>query len=365
MFIKEELQQMMPCAHGGRLREIAEQRGIKENDLLDFSVNLNPYMPLDSKAVVIDALSRVAEYPDNRYDHFRASAAAFTGVKKENIVPGNGSTEIIRLFAECAIAKNDIIAIPCPTFGEYEQQCRLFGANMRYIRFADILKKEFWHLDGCKAVFVCNPNNPDGGLIPAGHVREMAEYCQKKGIALVVDEAFIDLADPSQSVAKYVEAYPCMLVLRSLTKCFSIPGFRLGFGIAAREVAEIMNVVRLTWNIDSVAAEVGAYYMDNAGPYLDISREYVRRERGWLFDEISQIRGLKPLPASANYFLLDVAGLGMNSGEFAGRMLGESVIVRDCSSFRMSGEACVRLAVRTHVENERLLKALKAVSGSS
>ena len=140
MFVREELQQLMPCAHGGRLHEIAEQKGLKEKDILDFSVNVNPYLPIDPKAIVLDALTRITEYPDNSYDHFRESAARFTGVSKKNIVPGNGSTEIIRLFAEMAITKGDIVAVPCPTFGEYEQQCRLFGAHMRYVKYGDLLK---------------------------------------------------------------------------------------------------------------------------------------------------------------------------------------------------------------------------------
>lgn len=355
----------MPCAHGGRLHEIAEQKGLKEKDIFDFSVNVNPYLPIDPKEIVVDALTRVTEYPDNRYDHFRESAARFTGVRKENIVPGNGSTEIIRLFAEAAITRGDIVAVPCPTFGEYEQQCRLFGANMRYVKFTDLLDKEYWHLDGSKAVFICNPNNPDGRLLSKEHILEIADYCRKKGIITVVDEAFIDLSDPAQSVASQVETYENMLVLRSLTKCFAIPGFRLGFGVMNTRDAELFNVVRLTWNIDSVAAEVGAYYMDIAAPYLDVSRAYVRRERERIAEGISTLSGLRALPASANYFLLDVAGLGMTATEFAGKMLDQKILVRDCSSFKMLGDSYVRLAVRTHEENERLLKALKTVAESS
>ena len=364
MFVREELQQLMPCAHGGRLHEIAEQKGLKEKDILDFSVNVNPYLPIDPKAIVIDALTRITEYPDNRYDHFRESAARFTGVSKKNIVPGNGSTEIIRLFAEMAITKGDIVAVPCPTFGEYEQQCRLFGAHMRYVKFTDLLQGEYWHLDGSKAVFICNPNNPDGKLLSKEQILGIAGYCREKGIAIVVDEAFIDLADPGQSVTRLVEEYENMLVLRSLTKCFAIPGFRLGFGVMNAMDADQFNVLRLTWNIDSVAADVGAYYMDIAGPYLDVSRAYIKREREQMMEGIAGTPGLRALPASANYFLLDVGGLGMTATEFTGKMLDRQILVRDCASFKMLGDTYVRLAVRTHEENERLLKSLKTVAGS-
>ncbi len=362
MFIRKELLQLTPCAHGGRLQEIAERKGLNEADLLDFSVNLNPYLPIDSRDAIARACDGIASYPDNRYEAFRSSAARFCGARPEQIVPGNGSSEIIRLFAEVALAPGDIVAIPGPTFGEYEQQCRLFGASVRYVKMSDIVKGEFWHLDGCKATFFCNPNNPDGRLMPSGFILKLADYCKEHGIALAVDEAFIDLADPTQSVARHIEGYDNMIVLRSLTKCFAIPGFRLGFGIACREAAASLNVIRLTWNVDSVAAEAGAYYMDHATAYLGLSREYVKREREWLAGRIADIKGLKMVPSAVNYFLVDVSGAGMTSAEFAGRMLEKGIIVRDCSSFRMLGDSYVRLAVRTREENERLAKALKAAA---
>lgn len=363
MFIRKELLQLAPCTHGARLHEIAEQKGYDEKSILDFSVNINPYLPVDARQALANACERIYLYPDNRYPEFRASAAKFAGAKTENIIPGNGSAEIIRLVAEATIEKGDIVAIPSPTFGEYEQQCRLFGANMRYIRFSDILKGEYWHLDGSKAAFLCNPNNPDGRLMKAEQVLAIAGYCHDRDIALIVDEAFIDLADPCQSVARHVEKFDNMMVLRSLTKCFAIPGLRLGFGVVCREVADILNVVRLTWNVDSVAAEAGIYYMDNAAQYLSLSREYVKRERQWLTDNVDRINGLKTVPSSTNYFLLDVSGLGMTSAGFAARMLDCGIVVRDCSSFKMLGSTFVRLAVRTRDENERLIKALRVVAG--
>ncbi len=346
------------------MHEIAEQKGLNEASLLDFSVNLNPYLPLSGQKAIMKACERIGEYPDNRYATFRASAARFCGVRPENVVPGNGSSEIIRLFAEVSISPGDIVAIPAPTFGEYEQQCRLFGARVRYVRMADLLKGEFWHLDGSRAAFFCNPNNPDGRLTDASFVLDLIRYCHDHDIAIAVDEAFIDLADPGQSVARHVEEFDNLIILRSLTKCFAIPGFRLGFGVACREAAEALNVIRLTWNVDSVAAEAGTFYMDESASYLSLSREYIKRERGWLTEHINAIHGLKALPSSVNYFLVDVSGTGVTSGQFAARMLNEGIVVRDCASFRMLGETFIRLAVRPREENERLIKAMKAVAGS-
>ncbi len=363
MRVRKELIDLALCAHGGRKQEIAGRLGVDEGSLIDFSVNLNPYLPLDAGDAVRQACGTIFAYPDNRYGRFRESAARFAGARAENIIPGNGSTEVIRLIAESFIEKGDVVAIPSPTFGEYEQQCRLFGANIRYVRFSDIQKKEYWHLDGCKAAFFCNPNNPDGRLLPRSEIEAIVRYCGERDIIAVVDEAFIDLADPRQSVAALTEEYDHLLVMRSLTKCFSIPGLRLGFGIAAKETADLLNRVRLTWNLDSIAAEVGIFYMDGADSHLEVSRAFITREREWLAASIGTIPGLRPLPARANYFLLDIGGMGLTSAEFADRMLRERIVVRDCSSFPMLGGAYVRLAVRTHEENERLVEALRRVAG--
>ena len=362
--IKKELRGLASCAHGGKAHEVAGRMGIDEKTLIDFSVNLNPYVQLDAEDAIRHAYDSIFSYPDNSYMAFRQSAARFAGVQADNIIPGNGSMEIIRLVAESTIEKGDNVAIPCPTFGEYERQCLLFGAEIRYIPFADIINEEYGRLNGCKAAFFCNPNNPDGRLISARQMENIIGYCGENNVIAVADEAFIDLADPGQSVAKLVDKYDNLLVMRSLTKCFAIPGLRLGFGIAGKETADALNSLRLTWNLDSVAAEIGAYYMDNADSHLEASRAYIIKEREWLADNIGRIKGLLPLPGSANYFLLDVSGTGMTSGRFADRMLREHIIVRDCSSFNMLGDSYIRLAVRTHEENELLVRALKKVAGA-
>jgi len=352
----------VPCAHGGKRREIAGHMGIDEKMLMDFSVNLNPYFPFEARKAIQEAYDTIFSYPDDRYDDFRRSAARFSGVDPDNIIPGNGSMEIIRLIAESAIEKGDTVAIPVPTFGEYERQCRLFGASIRPIAYTDIMNGEYSKMKGSRMAFFCNPNNPDGRLLTAERMEEIIKYCSDNEIIAVVDEAFIDLADPGQSVAGLVEKYDHLLVMRSLTKCFAIPGMRLGFGISNKKTAVVLNAARLTWNLDSLAVEAGIYYMDNADSRLEESRAYIKKEREWLAGEIKTIGGIRPLPASANYFIADVSGTGMSPGEFADKMLEERIIVRDCDSFKMPG--FIRLAVRSHEDNVRLLDSLRKVAGA-
>jgi threonine-phosphate decarboxylase len=360
--IKKELIEMSRCYHGGKIHEAAGRLGIDESSLIDFSVSLNPYLTLDPRDAVRQAYGSIFSYPDNRYEKFRNSAARFAGVGADNIIPGNGSMEIIRLIAGAVLEKGDIVSIPCPTFGEYERECRLFGAGIRRLPWDDVIDNRLSGLDGSRMAFFCNPNNPDGRMILMPGMERIIKYCGERDILAVVDEAFIDLAGPAQSVASLVEKYDNLFVMRSLTKCFAIPGIRLGFGIAGKAAAGILDSARLTWNLDSIAADVGAYYMDNAGPSLGASRAYIEKERKWLTDRLGLIKGISPQLSSANYFIADVSGTGMTAGDIAEKLLKECILVRDCTSFGLPYH--IRLAVKAREDNERLVEAMVKAAGA-
>lgn len=191
--------ELTPCIHGARVSESAETSGKSIDELLDFSVNLNPLGPPELNKILSDAYRTINNYPDNRYPGFKKAAAKSLGAAPENIVPGNGSSELIRLFAEAVIEPGDKVVIPSPTFSEYEFQCRLFGAGIDHVDYSDITNIE---PDNYKAVFLCNPNNPTGNLIRRDEVVQLAQRCSRSGAFLFVDEAFIELSDPEESITR-------------------------------------------------------------------------------------------------------------------------------------------------------------------
>jgi len=221
---------LQPCIHGARLSECAQAVGKRTDELLDFSVNLNPIGPPKLKSVVLDAYNSITNYPDNRYPGLKKAAADYFHVSPENIVPGNGSSELIRLLAETMIESGDKVIIPAPTFGEYEFQCKLFGADIEYVDYNKITKIQPVN---CKAVFLCNPNNPTGSLLNRKDVISLAQNCASSGTFLIVDEAFIELSNPHESVADIAASNDFVIVLRSVTKTFAVPGLRIGFAVAS------------------------------------------------------------------------------------------------------------------------------------
>ena len=290
--LREHLLALKPCRHGGLIQETSETYGIPENEILDFSANFNPLgSPFDYpenglnfEDIIKKSCGKLLEYPDNRYVEFREAAARFVGlgVTPQSIVPGNGSTEIVRLVVESVIEKGDKVLLPWPTFGEYEMQCRITGAEPVCPSQEEVNTLPDEVLEEAKILFICNPNNPTGKLRTREELKVLAERCREHKTLLYVDEAFIELSDPSQSVADLPAENNYVFVMRSLTKDFAIPGIRMGFGIAPPAMADILNTARLSWNLGAIANNTGIALLNIEGgidsPYLKKAREMILKK---------------------------------------------------------------------------------------
>ncbi len=367
-FVRQEVQGCAPCAHGGRIAEYIDA----DQPMIDFSANLNP-MGMPDVPTTIREIEGIFHYPDNDYPKLRAVSADFVEacsgtsdparITAENIVPVNGSSELIRLFAETVIDRGDSVIIPAPTFDEYAFQCRLFGADVQYHDYSKILELSSSQISDASAVFLCNPNNPTGDLIAGDAVRQFADRCSDNETFLFVDEAFIELSDPAQSVAHAVFDSDFVVVLRSLTKVFAVPGLRLGFGITSTEVAELFNHARLVWNVGAPAEAIGRELMGACmkGDYLNRSIALIRKERGYLMEAFTS-RGFSPHESAVNFILVDISSTGMDSQEMVRRMAGNGILVRDCATFQCLDGRYIRVAVRTREENRMLMRAIDAVT---
>ncbi|WP_214019849.1 histidinol-phosphate transaminase [Methanoculleus sp.] len=319
--------------HGGRVRW---HRTRERGELLDFSANVNPYPPeLPWKPDP----SALKDYPDDRYEALKGAIGRTFGRDAAEVAVGNGSVELIRAFCYTMLGAGDTARIDPPTFAEYEMAVRLAGA--RYT--AD---------DGEAAVrFLCNPNNPTGKFHSRLEVLRLLDTVTGQGTCLFLDEAFIELSDPRQSLADV--AHENLFVLRSLTKSFAVPGIRFGYGFGTPELIEKIETVRLPWTVnafaESFAIEAFRHY-----DRLVASRERIARERTWLSGRLDAL-GLTYEPPSANYILIAVP---MEAEVLVGRLLSRGILIRDCRSFGLPRH--IRVAVRTREENRQLIEALEA-----
>jgi len=343
------------CKHGGKVQEAASTLG---KEPLDFSANINPlgYPPLEK--LIGEEIRGIAHYPDNSYRGLCRAAAKFVNVDEGCVVPGNGSSELIRLMAEACLEEGKLALVPTPSFGEYTNQSLLAGGKVEKIRIGEdglpVLEKG--RLERSDLLFLCNPNNPTGRLLSAGQVTDLAERCERAETFLLVDEAFIELSGPEESVAALAPEREYLFVMRSLTKSFGVPGLRLGFGVCNARLSRILNLARIPWSIGSLAAAAGEYLL-GCTEHLERSRQVIRTEIAYLESALQGL-GLEPLKSSVNFILVNIEPCGLASDVLAERTMQEGVLVRDCQSFGL-GKSYIRVAVRNREENRKLIEALQ------
>jgi L-threonine-O-3-phosphate decarboxylase len=311
---------------------------------LDFSANTNPEVPPGVREVYEAALDDASRYPDESYTDYRAAAADYVGCEPDEVVPTAGGTEAIRLALATHVSPGDSVLVPRPSFGEYAREIRLQGATPRFVPHDEVLDAPV--ADHAAAV-VCTPNNPTGELLPRGELDRLAARCREHGTPLVVDEAFLDFTtEPSLAGTDGV------VVCRSLTKLFGLPGLRMGFACATGEPYDRIETARPAWNLSTPATAVGAYCLQQRA-FVERTRARVARERERMRERLAA-GGYDPAPSDAPFFLLDVGSRSVD-GLVAG-LLDRGIAVRDCRSFGLENH--VRVAVRRRAENERLLEAL-------
>ncbi|MFH1305998.1 MAG: threonine-phosphate decarboxylase CobD [Candidatus Omnitrophota bacterium] len=347
----------MNFLHGGNIREVARER---REGMIDFSANINPLgLARGAKEAVFRNLDRVLCYPDPRGRDVIKKVAARWKIDERNILLGNGSAELIYLIMAAYRPKTTIIVVP--TFSEYERAAVSVKSSVRFLRLKE--EKGFGldlsHPAPAEITFLCNPNNPTGNLIlENGRVPEILS-----GGLLVIDEAFMDFLpneDEHTLIRKAVENRK-MIVLRTFTKIFAVPGLRIGYLVAHRDVVSELERHQAPWNTNSLAQVAVERSMDDK-EYIKRTHELIEGERKFLFAQLAKIRGLRPYPSSANFILMKIENEGMTSGKLKDALIKKGILIRDCSNFRYLGDKFVRIAVRSHEENVKLINALRSAA---
>jgi threonine-phosphate decarboxylase len=337
---------------------------------LDFSASLNPLGPPPAAfAAYREAAGMIARYPTPHPDELAARLAQRHGVEPDSVVVGNGATHLIYLLARTLGARHPFIAVP--TFSEIANAMLTAGAPPHAI-FAD--RARGFAIDpagaaaalaqGADAIFIGRPNSPSGAMLSVADAAEIAARCERSGCWCVFDEAFIDFAGEDHSAIRLVGSNLRVVVLRSLTKIFAIPGLRVGYLVAARETAQRMRAACEPWSVNVVAAHVARACLEVGDEYAQRSRALVAAERAYLSDALGAIDGLSVFASAANFLMFEV-GNERHPGSFARHMLAHGIAVRDLRELPGCGPGMYRVAVRLREENERLIAAARLYFESS
>jgi histidinol-phosphate aminotransferase/threonine-phosphate decarboxylase len=325
-------------------------------ELLDFSANINPRVPEGVPGVYTDALDRARRYPPDDYPKYRRAAAAHVGCEPGRVIPTPGGLAAIRLAIEVVVEKGDRVLVPYPSFGEYAREVRLQGATPEFVPHDALCGAD---PAGYALAIVCTPNNPTGEAPGIEELRAFAKRCAETDTVLLVDEAFLGFTD-RESLTAAAPPLKNVIVARSLTKLFGLPGLRAGFAVAAGECGRRLVNARRAWALGTPAALVGTHCLRDRA-FVRETQERVRAERARLAERLADLSdALEVFPSDAPFLLLDIGESGTTAERVVAAARERGVVLRDARTFR-GLDSHIRIAVRTAEENDWLLAVLDEV----
>jgi len=345
------------------LQAVAAELGVQPEDFCDFSSNINPLGPPPGLCEELqkNLLADLRRYPVPQARVFRDALATFLGIPVERLLIGNGASELIHLLF--LWARPQRVAIPFPTFSEYERAAKLAGAEVQ--RFPLSLETSCLEADKIKKLLTwgdfivfCNPNNPTGMFYAPEKIREIVREAADKGVTVLVDESFFFLTARSFKELFLGRDYPNLWTAVSLTKLWALPGLRLGVLAGPAEGIKKLTSQGDPWRVNALAQRAGLYCLQQKD-YIARSLKMIYRERDYLLKNLGEIKSLKVFPGEANYLLVKGEEKDFSSAALFQYLAAKGILIRNAANFPGLDQRYFRIAVLQRENNRRLLQALK------
>lgn len=352
--------------HGSDLEKIEEIYGIRKEEIVSFSANVNPLgvSPL-LRGTLSARIDAITSYPDREYTSLRRCIAAYCGTDAESVIVGNGSTELISLFIQTEHPKKALIL--GPTYSEYEREIALGGGTTFYYALretddfcldaGDFLTQLNESID---LLVICNPNNPTSSAITRQDMRRILDACRQYGIYVMVDETYVEFSDRMDEISAVplTNDYDNLVILRGTSKFFAAPGLRLGYAITgSRDLIQEINTRKNPWTINSLAVVAGETMFGDTD-YIRATRELISTERARIFAALSSHPAYKPYKPDGNFLLVRILKEGLTAPELFDRAIRRNMMIRDCSTFPSLDDRYIRFCFMKPEDNDRLLACL-------
>ncbi len=351
--------------HGGNLVWAAEKAGCHPTEILDFSASINPLGPPPSLITAIQTnLAQINHYPDPSYQQLCLALGTEHQIDPCYILPGNGAAELLTWVAR-ELADLEEIVLFTPAFRDYDRAIAAFGGKIKKVPLNLSGTLELSALPSLergkkRGILINNPHNPTGKLWQR---EEILPYLDQFAL-VVVDEAFMDFLPPGeeQSLIPLVKDFPNLVIIRSLTKFYSIPGLRLGYAIAQPQRLQRWQEWRDPWSVN-ILAEIAGIAALKDQEFRQQTWDWLAPTKEKLFQDLTAIPGLEPHLGAANFLLVQSQ---TSVAQLQAQLLQESrILIRDCLSFPELGDRYFRVAIRTGAENQHLVDSLTSMLHSS
>jgi len=362
--------------HGGNIYKIFREKNIDK--ILDYSSNINPYgLPENLKKEIFEKVFVLERYPDPDYIELREKIAEKNNLNIENIIVGNGATEIIFLFMKILSPKK--VLIVSPTFGEYERAIKAstLANDSLEINYFELKETENFVLNvknletelenNYDLLILCNPNNPTGQFLKLKKIEEILKICEQKNTKLFVDEAFVEFVEDweNESIINSKENKENLFVIRAFTKFFAIPGLRLGYGICFNNnLLKKMLEKKEPWSVNNIADLAGKTVLDDEN-YIQKTKEWIKDQKKYMYENLNKIEGLRAYKTEVNFILLKIEDnlleKGLDVKNLRKKMLEKGILIRDASNFIYLNKHYFRLAIKDKLNNEKVIETLTSI----
>jgi L-threonine-O-3-phosphate decarboxylase len=341
--------------HGGNLDWAVTLINCSTSAVLDFSASINPLGPPSSTIeAIIKGIKELVHYPNPDYPQFRQAIGQHHHISPDWVLPSNGAAELLTWIAWEAHNLHGVL-LPSPCFADYKRALNTFNIPFQSYDLEDLttgLKQPTNNV----ALLVNNPHNPTGKLWDKN---TLIPYLKEFPL-VVIDEAFMDFLPPNdqESLIDLIADYDNLIIIRSITKFYSLPALRIGYGITHPDRIKKWQQWRDPWSVNSLASLAGIEALKDT-EFQQQTWQWLKPSREKLKDDLAQIKGLKPLPSSANFILVETS---IPSPQLQLELLKrEQILIRDCVSFPELGEKYFRVAVKTQEENQKLTNAIAQI----
>ena len=349
--------------HGGNILTQAKKLNLLPSKIIDSSASLVPFKP--PKLILDVLISEIKTlgfryYPERNLNSFREIIGEFHQIDPDNILPGNGASELIT-WAGYEASKSGASCIPSPGFVDYERSLNCWNASFDYSElpknWSNSFPQTFPIKPICDVLWITNPHNPTGQLWD----KKSLEIILKKYKLVICDEAFLSITPngEKESLIPLTKKYDNLLVIRSLTKLFNIAGLRLGYIIGSSEKLKKWNIKRDPWPLNSFAIKAGIELLSNKILYEEWTSKihnWVNTEKNWVSNELSKIKNLKVHNSSTNFFLIE-SKFSLSSNIHYLEKKG--ILIRECNSFRFLNEKWARISLQTRKNNKILCREIQ------
>ncbi len=352
--------------HGSDLEKIEAVYGIRKEDITSFSANVNPLgISYKLREGLTEHIDAITTYPDREYTQLRKCIGEYTHTNYENILVGNGSTELISLVIK--IQKPQKALIVGPTYSEYEHEVALEGGRCHYFRLKE---SENFQLNlselqdalnqNIDLLVICNPNNPTSSQIDRQTMRVILDSCKENGIFVMVDETYVEFSESAEEITSIplTEYYNNIIILRGISKFFAAPGLRLGYAICGNhQLLKQIDSKKNPWTINSLAAVAGEIMFQDE-EYIKDTSELIATERERICKILNTCPNVKYYPPHGNFVLVKILKDGVTSYDLFEAAIRKGLMIRDCSTFPFLDNKYIRFCFMKPEDNDLLLEVL-------